>query len=91
MTPSRSAICVMAVGTKIEPAHCPMIEMRYTSDMTVVRRLYLSENRAPNASFIDGFLFASSSAQRLDSLTLDMIHPTKSAGTPPNANIQRHP
>ena len=83
MIPSRCAICVIAVGTKIDPAHCPMIDTVYTSDMTVVRVLYLGENSVPNASFIVFRFFCSPncSCQSLDSLTPHRMNAMKSAGT----------
>ena len=61
------------------------------SDMMIVRFLYFGVKSAPNDSFIDGFFVFVASSNLCDSLTLDMIQPTKSAGRPPNANIHRHP
>ena len=75
----------------MEPAHWPMIDTRYTSDMMIVRFLYFEVKSPPNAWMIDGFFVLFISSNLCDSLTFDMIQPTKSAGTPPNANIQRQP
>ncbi len=57
----------------------------------MVRFLYFEVNNPPNASMIDGFFVFFISSNLCDSLTFDMIQPTKSAGRPPTANIQRQP
>ena len=61
------------------------------SDMTIVRFLNCGVKSAANDCFIDGRAVFFISSNLCDSFTFDMIQPTKIAGRPPNANIQRQP
>src|SRR5262249_20199251 len=91
--PWRTAHCVTASGTRMEPAQRPTIETVNNSELTIVRRLYCGVKSVANASRILGrwrpsMLFFCHVA---GSRTPLWIHPTRSAGVPPRTNIQRQP